>query len=393
LGRYSGDDGPTLICIAAIHGNEPAGVHGLRRVFERLEERRPPFRGTLVGITGNLTALAHGKRFLDKDLNRHWKADYIVRISRHAAAGENGKLGPEDRELLELREAIHDALPETPHPVHFLDVHTTSSQSVPFAVIGDTLPNRRFALRFGVPVILGFEEYLEGTLPEYAYELGCITMGFEAGRHDDPASVDHAESALWVALEAAGILSRRDWPEIKQHRRRLHDVTKGVPRFLEIFDRHPVEQRDAFEMQSGYVNFQSIEAGQVLARDYETSVHAADTAVLFMPLYQDQGEDGFFLTRPVRPFWMKVSGLLRRMHLGAIAPWLPGVQRHPTRPNTVMVEPHIARWHVVQIFHLLGYRHRRSENGKRVFSRRQYDVGQKRAPLVRRSDLHIEPGR
>jgi succinylglutamate desuccinylase len=130
-------------------------------------------------------------------------------------------------------------------------------------------------------------------------------------------------------------------------------------------------------MLPGFENLQPVTAGQILARDRKVDVVAAEAALLFMPLYQEQGYDGFFLTRPIKPLWMKISTLLRRLHLGAIPRWLPGVRPHPTRAHTIMVSRWVARWQVVNIFHLLGYRHRRSENGHLVFTRRQHDIWQR----------------
>ena len=41
LGELEGAHaGPTLLCVAGIHGNEPAGVHAVRRVLRKC--RRPP---------------------------------------------------------------------------------------------------------------------------------------------------------------------------------------------------------------------------------------------------------------------------------------------------------------------------------------------------------------
>ena len=50
--------GPTLVVVAGVHGNEPAGLHALHRVFAYLEEHHVTVRGQIVGLTGNLGALA-----------------------------------------------------------------------------------------------------------------------------------------------------------------------------------------------------------------------------------------------------------------------------------------------------------------------------------------------
>jgi succinylglutamate desuccinylase len=72
IGRFGTPPGPRLICLGGLHGNEPAGVLALRRVFRTLHDRTPPFNGHIVGIAGNIGALKAGRRFLKRDLNRGW---------------------------------------------------------------------------------------------------------------------------------------------------------------------------------------------------------------------------------------------------------------------------------------------------------------------------------
>jgi succinylglutamate desuccinylase len=378
VGRYRGDEpGPTLLCVAGIHGNEPAGLLALRRVFDELGRQRPGFAGELVGIAGNLGALDRGQRYLAKDLNRVWDPDLIETLRNR---DPHTRPTAEDTELMELHGALRGASADSRGPVYLIDLHTTSSRSVPFGIIGDTLASRSFALEFGIPIVLGLEEHVDGALAEYAQEQGVITMGFEGGPHDDPASIDHHEAAIWIALGAAGNLAGEGRRRAAPHRRKLAEATSGIPRFMEIFGRYPIAPGDAFEMLPGFGNFQPVRTGQLVACDGDTAVRIQQAARLFMPLYQSLGDDGFFLARPVRPTWLKVSRLLRRLRLAAVAHWLPGVRRHPSRGNTVLVHPRIARWLVVQIFHLLGFRRRRSENGLFVFSRREHDVRQTGAP-------------
>ena len=74
LGRVSGEEpGPTLVCIGGIHGNEPAGVEALKRVFATIASTRVRVRGELVGLAGNLAALARNRRYIESDLNRRWR--------------------------------------------------------------------------------------------------------------------------------------------------------------------------------------------------------------------------------------------------------------------------------------------------------------------------------
>ena len=57
--------------------------------------------------------------------------------------------------------------------------------------------------------------------------------------------------------------------------------------------------------------------------------------------------------------------------LERLARWLPGIRPHPDRDETLVVDPRLARQAVVNLFHLLGFRRERPENGKLVFSRRK----------------------
>ncbi|MBK6950183.1 MAG: hypothetical protein IPH16_20770 [Haliscomenobacter sp.] len=62
----------------------------------------------------------------------------------------------------------------------------------------------------------------------------------------------------------------------------------------EIIWRHPVEPEDQFRMEPGFQNFDPVRIGQRLATDRNGPVLAKVDARILMPLYQAQGEDGFF---------------------------------------------------------------------------------------------------
>ncbi|MCB1055530.1 MAG: succinylglutamate desuccinylase/aspartoacylase family protein, partial [Acidobacteria bacterium] len=259
LGRRPG---PTLICCGSMHGNEPAGYHALKKVFAQLENRRDEIRGEFLGLVGNRAALAAGRRFLAADLNRHWSAQRVV-ASRTGALAESPI--PEDHELHQLRQEMEEAFGRARGPAHLVDLHTTSSDSPAFVVMADTLRNREFALQFPSPIILGLEEELEGTMTDYVMNLGHVAMGFEGGRHDDPASIDLCEAAIWIALVAAEVLDAAATPELEPSQALLERISKGLPRVFEVRYRHPVQPEDGFVMEPGFASFQAISTGQLLA--------------------------------------------------------------------------------------------------------------------------------
>jgi succinylglutamate desuccinylase len=370
--------GPTLILLGGIHGNEPAGVLACRRAFFLLEERQSAIRGEVVFLAGNTRALLKGSRYVDEDLNRQW-TDSVFKVSAFRVRTSESL---EQRELLaQLEKVLTSARGE----VHFVDLHTTSASGNPFATVGDTLRNRRFAMNFPATIILGLEEQIDGTLLEYLNSLGAVTMGFEAGQHVAESSVGHHEAVIWIAMVAAGNLRSEDVPELSRHRATLARASGGIS-IVEVRHRHPIRAEDRFRMEPGFANFQCVKQGELLARDQRGQITARESGMVLLPLYQPLGDDGFFLGRKVRPFWLKLSAILRRLRVGDYVHWLPGVRRAPGNDMQLLINTQIARILPLQIFHLLGFRKRRWTRKNLVVSRRRYDMFGPRQSMLSKSD-------
>lgn len=370
LGSHtSGLPGPLFLAVGGIHGNEPAGVHAIRAVLARLQEERIELRGRLVGLAGNLEALRADVRFLSRDLNRMWATREVSALPSSAPAGAESPEELARRRLLAHIEA-EIARPRQ-GPVVVLDLHSTSASGAPFSVMGDTLQNRRIAFALPAPVILGLEEEVDGALLEYFGERGHVAVGFEGGQHRDPRTVLHHEAALWLALMAAGSLAPERHRELEAGMRaRLAEATVGLPAVVEIRHRQAIEAGDGFRMQPGFENFARVEAGALLASDRAGEIRAPRAGRVLLPLYQGLGQEGFFLGREVRPFWLGLSAWLRRLSLERFLRLLPGVAAHPTRADSLLVDARVARLWPVEIFHLLGYRRRRVDGDRLVFTRR-----------------------
>jgi succinylglutamate desuccinylase len=370
IGRIEGENpGPLLVCTAALHGNEVAGVAALKRVCRALRDRRHLFRGEFLGLAGNLPALARGERAIDRDLNRHWKPDRILALRDGHPPDPAIR---EDRELIELLAAIEAALARARAEAYFVDLHTTSGESAAFATVGDTLRNREFALQLRLPLILGLEEHIEGTLLEYLNGLGYITLGLEGGRHEDPASVDLLEAGVWATLAASGLLLDGHLvAEVERAQRLLEQNCRGLPRVFEVRHRHPVHPEDRFRMHPGYASFQRLTKGELVAEDRSGEIRAPLPGRILMPLYQTQGDDGFFVIREFRPFWLTLSRLLRHTRAEQLLHVLPGVRRHPTQADTLVIDVRVARFLALQVFHLLGYRKQKQVGRVLLMSRRK----------------------
>jgi predicted deacylase len=360
--------GPLFVALGGLHGNEPAGVEAARRIAASLAGRQSELAGTVALLAGNTRALAQRVRFVEADLNRRWTPNFVEEARAGTAPEPSCSEDAEARELLAVFDRL---LASAKGEVYVVDLHTTSADGAPFATLGDTLRNRAFASNFPVPVILGIEEQLDGTLLEHLNNLGCVTLGFEAGQHMAPASVDNHESLLWLALAAAGNLRVEDVPEYESHRARLL-LAGGGGRFVEVRHRHQVRSGDGFRMEPGFANFAPIRKGQVLAQDWRGPILAPESGMVLMPLYQPLGDDGFFVARDVKSFWMNVSAVLRRLGVADLARRLPGV-RSLSGDDSLLVNTYLARFFPLQVFHLLGFRKRRWADGFLVVSRRRFD--------------------
>lgn len=376
IGEFVGNpDGPTLIAVCSIHGNEPGGWQALQRVADFLRSSDAVLAGRVVLLTGNLAALSKGVRFLSGDLNRRWSRENVLRNTSPPPEGAPA----EDLEQNELLEIFRRLLRTAADEMYVLDLHSTSAEGPPFATVGDTMRNRDLALSLPVTVLLGIEEQLEGTLLEFLSNEGAVTLGFEAGQHFAESTVNNHESLVLAALAASGILSPTSIPGYAGHVRRLAQGSRRN-RILEVRYRHPVAADDEFRMMEGFNNFDRVKKGQPLARDRRGVITAPESGLIMMPLYQKLGEDGFFITRPVASVWLKISRILRATDIARLMPLLPGVSRDPSDQNRLLIDTKVARFFPLQIFHLLGFRKLRWVDGVLHVTRRRFD---RRSPFTK----------
>lgn len=355
--------GPTLIVIGAIHGNEPAGIAAAGRILDRLAASRPDaFAGRFVALAGNLAALAHEDphlRYLQTDLNRMWSPEGVRRAHETPECDRS----PEQRELIGLLGVIQDERSGATGPVTVLDLHSVSSESPPFVFVEDSLPARRLAMRFEIPIILGFEEELDGLLVDYCTNtLGLISLLIEGGLHSDPATTDALEHAIRIALDAVGV-----WPIDRADQ--SPDPIDALDRFARghgriVYDvryRYPICS-DRFRIDPRLHAFDPLRREQqVVAYDNEEPITSPIRGLLFMPNRQPRclpGDDGFFVVQRVGYFWLRLSAALRSMGLfhTLLTLLAPGVCRHPRQPDALLIDPDLAAALKREVFHLLGYR-------------------------------------
>ncbi|GGD50318.1 succinylglutamate desuccinylase/aspartoacylase family protein [Muriicola marianensis] len=355
LGHIKGrEPGPVLVFFGGIHGNEPSGVQALQEVFGELQRNPLPVKGHIYGIAGNIPALLQNKRYLEKDLNRTWFREDITALEK----GERTGMTSEDKEMLEILGVIRDLLKAHEAPFYFIDFHTTSSKTLPFITINDAMINRKFARKFPVPIILGIEEYLEGPVLNYINEFGYVSLGFESGQHASEEARVNSVAFLWLSLVFSGALEEEHVKQFRTYYSELKQSAANNRNFYEITERYAIESGDTYEMVPGFYSFESVKKGTLLANHNEQTVVAEKGGILFMPLYQKQGAEGYFMIRRIPKWVLALSATLRKVRADHLLAALPGVSWKNREKAQLVVNLKVARFYSKAIFHLLGYRNR-----------------------------------
>lgn len=290
IGNYSsGTKGALLFITAGVHGNEPAGVYALQKVFEVLEKEQPLINGRVVGVSGNKKALKKNVRYIDEDLNRTWTEENISseKVDSH-----------EKKEMFEIIKILRNYPEEDYNRRYFLDCHTTSSESEPYISVQDTGMNDEWAHYFPTYIIRGFSDIVKGCIDHYESRIGLTGFVFEAGQHESQSSINNHEGMIWLALQEACGLKLTDLKNIP-HSTKALETKKEKRKTFEIKYRHGIEDGDSFKMEPGFLNFQTIKKGELLAYQNDQPIYSEWDAYIFMPLYQKQGNDGFFIVDEV----------------------------------------------------------------------------------------------
>ena len=169
---------------------------------------------------------------------------------------------------------------------------------MPFVLFGDTIAQRQLVRVFPLPIVVGLEEQLDGSVSEYWTRQGCVTFACEGGQHDAPSTVDSLAAVLYLALEGAGLVRRGSLPEARAASDLLRQRRGDLPPFLEVVSRHAISDRDAFRMEPGFKNLGPASHGQLIARDAHGEIRAPHDGMVILPLYQGLGSDGFFWGAP-----------------------------------------------------------------------------------------------
>lgn len=290
VGTYgSKNEGPLLFITAGIHGNEPSGYKALEKVFKILHNDRPAIKGKVVGLAGNIKALQKGVRFIDEDLNRTWTEENIAsqEIDSH-----------EKREMFAIIKAFKKYRDKNMTKTYFLDCHTTSADSEPYISVQDVNDNDKWAHFFPTYIIRGFSDIVQGCIDHYESDCGFTGFVFEGGQHESKDAIEHHIGMIWHTIHHACQLNFEDLETYPSEVRKL-EAKRAEQKTFAIEYRFGLKDTDDFVMKPGFKNFQPIKKGQRLAHLNGEAVYSEWDDYIFMPLYQSQGNDGFFVVKEV----------------------------------------------------------------------------------------------
>jgi succinylglutamate desuccinylase len=283
-----------LIILGSLHGNEKAGYWGLESVVRTLLTEKIPLKGHLLALGGNLEALRLGKRYLKQDLNRLWLPHYFEKIETYTQ---------EDADLYQLKEIYQTLQKYTQEKDYkrkiFIDLHTTSAPDGIFAISTPT-SDLELLRKLDVPIVHGLTRGLTGTSMGFMSEQGYETFAFEAGQTGSEQAIYDIAAGIWRILAALGMIDEKDIPKEVEEKAQLKSylARKKLVQELDFFMVHRVKPEDDFRMKEGFINFEFVKKGQLLAQDRRGEIRAPLDAYLLMPLYQKEGQDGFFLVVP-----------------------------------------------------------------------------------------------
>ena len=306
--------GKRILILGAVHGNELAGMHGIRRVVSEIET------GALEIVNGGVTfvpitnpmAYAMKRRIGDRNLNRNLApTEMPTEFEDHIANW-----------LCPLM-AQHDVL---------LDLHSFQAQGEAFVMVGpesnsgaleptihgDT--ERDWALRLGVNCAVDgwLSTYAVGVATrraraervnpsagkrhdldakygvgttEFMRSTGGIALTLECGQHDDPQGPEVAWRAIRNSLAYFGIIDAEKPP--------LARTTEGL-HIAQVIDKF--DAADAFSRP--WQSFDSLKAGEIIGTRANGEVLTApnDGRILFPNALAEANHEWFYLTQTTSRF-------------------------------------------------------------------------------------------
>jgi len=295
ISHHQADEtGPIVIAIGGMHGNENYGIAALRKLDELFTKGEGITSGEWIGIAANTTALKSRVRYIDEDMNRIWFPSIVDKIRR---TKKEEILSSERKEIKKLLEILDPYILNKEREIIFVDLHSFSAPGGLFVITPRSEKSEKKLSGLSAPLIFGIDDALQGTALRYFHDQGHISMAFEGGHHHDPATLMNMIAYLLLLTEKFGVIDSSYIDEFEGYKEKIKHEAERLPKKVELAYQHIIEPGDKFVMRPGFVNFQPVEKGEWLADDRNGQIVAPVSGYMLMPLYQEQGNDGFFIVK------------------------------------------------------------------------------------------------
>jgi succinylglutamate desuccinylase len=259
----------SVLVSVGVHGDETGPIEVLAHVLDALSQQPSALKVDLMVCVGNIDAIAAGKRFIDADLNRMFRAERGSLASAAEAARADA--------MVQATAAFFAGAGALRW---HLDLHTAIRPSVypTFAVVPDLIA-----------------EQPKAALIEWLGQaaIGAIILNPQsAGTYSYYSAEHHGAAAGTVELGRVGTLGQNDLGQFADVDRALSGLLRGAPCAAAVAAPHVfrvaqeiVKLSDDFTMAFGREtrNFTALKAGEVIATDGATvyRVRHAEELVVF----------------------------------------------------------------------------------------------------------------
>jgi len=244
-----------LLVTVCIHGNE---ICGLLAVNELLREGffKKGFENMRVTILiGNPRAVMENKRYIDVNLNRMFVPEYY-----DTTLGTPNTVDPYERSRLE------EIISEMDNCDAYLDLHSTSSPSGPFAIVPPGEKSETLAKSFPVEFVLhNVIQAIRGTSVDYLKHLNKPAVCVECGQHRSEAAIRVAKESICTFITGV--------------------PTNHVPKKV-LYVSRSVILKEGFQFKKPATAFDYVNANELVASDNEGEIRCPykQGAFLIMPV-------------------------------------------------------------------------------------------------------------
>jgi succinylglutamate desuccinylase len=247
---------PAVLVSVGVHGDETGPIEMVAWLIEALSRTPRELAVDLMLCVGNIDAIAAGKRFIDADLNRMFRADRGSLASAFEAARA-------DALIAATCAFFEGAGPQRWH----LDLHTAirPSHYPMFAIVPEIIPD---APRKALIDWLG------------QAAIGAVIMNPKSvGTYSYYSAEHHGAAGSTVELGRVGTLGQNDLSQFADASAALDRLLRGLPGLParaapHVFAtaRQVIKLSDAFSMSVGREtwNFTPMKKGEVIATDGDT---------------------------------------------------------------------------------------------------------------------------